>query len=182
MVDTARDNAALAMAPAADAVQEQVGARVYLLLHDFVRDSHLLTFPAQLLRQLSAAAAVPLPGLPDKSPAVAPAPTRASPPAAADRSPASQVNAMQVDSQVRAAATSTFCTWLTFCAGDAGASCRCTASRETERQNPCSAGCRACAEARGALPCHSGCNGETDISVDATAAHPRRAPSQESRA
>ena len=106
VVDMACDKATLAApAPAAEATQEQVCCSP---LPDFVRGSHLLpSSPAQLLRQLSAAAAVPLPSLPAKSPAAPPAPPRATPPAAADHSPASQGNAVQVDSQVRASATVT---------------------------------------------------------------------------
>ena len=114
---------------------------------------------AQLLRQLSAAAAVPLPSLPAKSPVAAPAPPRATLPAAANQanSPASQSNAVQADSQVRASATVTApCSSdHTFCSANAGAGCGSPAGREAEQQNPRAAGCRACAEAGGAFPCHS---------------------------
>ena len=84
----------------ADAAHEQVRARACYTARLFSM-AHCVLACLQLLRQLSAAAALPLPSLPASAPAAAPAPVRTVPSLAADRSPSSQDCSAQPDTVVR---------------------------------------------------------------------------------
>lgn len=105
LVDAAKAcNTASLAAPStcdADAAQEQVSARADFALRSFCVVAYRCSAPFQLLRQLSAAAAVPLPSPPVSAPAAAPAPVLAVPPVVAPRSPPSQGRTTPAESMVR---------------------------------------------------------------------------------